>query len=99
MIRVINTATGETVGYTEQARFIKRSSAGVFIQTDEEHAQGVAYMGKPYNLRDRDGLGVEDTVMLIEFDGGEILNLAENAANSIASIEDALCEIDMGGNE
>ncbi len=94
MIRIVNTATGDTVGYTEKARYIKLSSAGIYVQTDEEHAEGIAYMGNPYNLRDREGLGVEDTVMLIECDGGEILNLAEMAAGNIASIEDALCEQD-----
>lgn len=99
MFRIINTATGDTVGYTEKPRFIKLSSAGVLIQTDEENAFGIAYQSKPYNLHGREGLNVEETVMLLEVDSGDILMQAEQAAQSVATLEDALCEQDSSMEE
>ena len=99
MIQIISTITGATIGYTEKPRFIKISSSGVFIQTDEENAQGIAYRSKPYNLRDREGLGVEDTVMLIVVDSGTILTQAEQTAAAVTNLEDALCEQDTSIEE
>ena len=99
MFHIINASTGNTVGYTEKPRFIKLSSAGVFIHTDEENALGIAYQSKPYNLQGREGLNVEETVMLLEIDSGDILTQAEQAAQSVATLEDALCEQDSSLEE
>lgn len=100
MYRVVNTNTGVTVGFTEQPRFIKKSSDGVFVQTDEQNAQGIAFESTPYNLRDREGLGVEETVMLIEIDPGENLTSTETtlAAHS-QTLDDLLVMTLMGGDE
>ena len=62
MFKIINVKDGKAIGSTETPRFIKKSSAGCYIQTDEENAQGVAYENAAYNLQGRDGIGVEDTV-------------------------------------
>lgn len=88
MNQIINVSTGDTIGYAESVRYIKRSSSGAFVQTDEEHAQGIAYMSKPYNLYGREGLGLEDTARLIPIDSGEILHFTENAAdNAMRNVE------------
>ncbi len=95
MYKIINSETGDIVGYTQSPYWIKRRSTGVFVKAkNEEDAQGIAYISTPYNLRGRDGVGVNTTVFLIEFDGGELLLRADETADNVAAIEDALCEQD-----
>lgn len=90
MFRIINTNGGTEIGSTENPRFIKKSSAGCYIQTDEGNAQGVAYKGVAYNLHGRDGIGAEDTIMLIEFDAG---SRADETAAAIAEHSSAIDDI------
>ena len=86
MFKIINVKDGKAIGSTEMPRFIKKSSAGCYIQTDEENAQGVAYENAAYNLQGRDGIGVEDTVLLVKYDAGAEAdkNAAAIAENSAA---------------
>ena len=71
MYRIIKADDGAVIGSTEKPVYIYRKSTGSFVQTDEQNAQGVAWKGTPYNLRDREGVGAEETVIVIEFDGAE----------------------------
>ena len=88
MYRIINTNDGVEIGCTEAPRFIRKSSAGCYVQTDELAAQGIAFKGTPYNLRDREGVGAEETVLLVEFDGGEVVGTtAEAEAQNRADID------------
>lgn len=87
MYKIINTKDGSTVGSTEKLYFIKKKpSTGCYIATDEKNAQGVAYKGTAYNIQGKDGVGADDTVILIEFDAGTITdeNTAAIAENSAA---------------
>lgn len=97
MFKVVNVKDGSTVGSTECPHFIKKSSAGCFIKTDEKNAQGIAYNNAAYNLQGRDGIGVEDTVFLVKYDAGTEVDknsaaIAENSAaidNLIVSMLEA----------
>ena len=98
MYRIISTADGSEIGTVERPNFIRKSSAGCYIQTDEENALGIAYRGTPYNLEDREGLGAPESVRLIECDAGELAAdtsaaVSENAER-ITEAEDAMCEQD-----
>ena len=88
---------------TEKPRFIKRTSAGIYVETNAEAAEGVAYKGTAYNLQDRAGVGAPETVLLIEFDAGDIGVDAKKAATenaeAIAELEDAMCEADANTQE
>ena len=86
MYKIINTKDGTEIGSTETPRFIKKKSTGCYIQTDEQNAQGVAYNNVAYNLQSRDGIDADDTVFLIEVDGGveSDKTAAAVAANSAA---------------
>ena len=84
MYRLILTRNGAEAGMTETPRFIKRSSTGVYVETDEAAAEGVAYKGAAYNLQGRTGVGAEETVMLISFDSGDIGVEAKNASDVAA---------------
>lgn len=68
MTRIINANTGETVGYTEEPRYIRRKDTGVLVQCREEAAGGVAFRSTPYNLRDTSGVDAAVTVYLAEVD-------------------------------
>ena len=96
MYRIIKADDGAVIGSTEAPRFIKKSSAGCFVQTDEANAQGVAFKGTPYNLRDREGVDAEETVIVIEFDGAEV---TADTADKVVEIEDAMCEQDTAVEE
>ena len=86
MFKIINTKDGSTIGSTEKLQFIKKkNSTGCYVQTDEENAQGVAYLGTAYNIQGKDGVGADDTVILIEYDAGTEADknsaaIAENSA-------------------
>lgn len=84
MYRLINTNGGAEIGVTEKPRFIKESSTGVYIEAAEKEAEGVAYKGTAYNLQGRNGVGAEETTMLIEFDGGDISAEAKGAGDVAA---------------
>ena len=98
MFKIINTKDGSTIGSTEKLQFIKKkNSTGCYVQTDEENAQGVAYLGTAYNIQGKDGVGADDTVILIEYDAGTEADknsaaIAENSAaidNLIVSMLEA----------
>ena len=84
MFKIIKLKDGSTVGSTEKPHFIKKSSAGCFIRADEQNAQGIAYNNAAYNLQGRNGIGVEDTVFLVEYDAG-----TETDKNSVAIAENS----------
>lgn len=73
MYQITNIGNDTVVGYTEQPYYILKSSAGVYVPTDEEHAQGIAYKSVPYNLADREGVGVDTTVILFHYDTGDVV--------------------------
>lgn len=50
MYRII-TPTGETV-LTEKVNYIRVHKSGVYLLTDVNHAEGVAYHGTPYLFAD-----------------------------------------------
>lgn len=76
MYKLINTNGGAVIGTTESPRFIYKKSTGCFVETNEAEAQGIAFKGTPYNLFGREGVGADETVMLVEFDGGETADAA-----------------------
>jgi len=85
MYRLIRERGGLEIGLTERPRFIKKSSSGVFIETSEAEAQGVAYKGTAYNLQGRNGLDAAETALLIQFDAGDI-GLETESVSATASI-------------
>lgn len=95
MYRIINTKDGVEVGATDKPVYIKRNPNGVFVETTREQARGVAYKSTPYNLCRTDGVGAEDTVVVREYDGGDDAVETLRNAESIAEMEDALCEQDV----
>ena len=86
MYKLINTNGGAEIGSTEKPRYIRKKSTGCYVQTSEAEAQGVAFKGAAYNIQGREGVGAEETVMLIEFDGGDAVSEVGAAveANSAA---------------
>ncbi len=82
MYKIIDTKDGSAVGSTEKPVFIKKSSTtGCFISTTAKNAQGIAYLGTPYNLQGRDSVGANETVLVVEVDAGTIADkTAENSA-------------------
>lgn len=99
MYRIVNTTTGQDVGKTDNPRFILKHSNGCYNQTDEENAQGIAYRGTPYNLLDREGVGAEETVMLIECDAGDDQTQIEAALNEHSKVLDDLMVMSLMGGD
>lgn len=99
MYRIVNTETGQDVGKTDKPWFIQKHSNGCFVHTDETKAQGIAYRGTPYNLLDREGVGAENTVMLIECDAGDDQSQMEAVLSDHSkAIDDLLVMTLMGGD-
>lgn len=85
MYLIIKTDDGAVIGNTEKPIYIYKKSTGCFVIADEQNAQGVAYKGTSYNLRDREGVGADETVIVVEYDGGDDTMQAESAS-VVASI-------------
>lgn len=84
VFRLINTQNGVEIGQTERPLYIKKSAAGVYIESKMEEAEGIAYKGNAYNLYGRNGVGADETAMLVEFDAGDIGVEAQSGAGTAA---------------
>ncbi len=111
MYKIINTNSGELVGYTESPIWIRKHKNGCYVQTERKKAEGIAFNSTPYSIGGLDGL---DIVVVVKSDAGNIFvdDATMQAADAVledamcemdalteerlAAIEDALCEMDMG---
>ena len=77
MYRII-TPTGETI-LTEKVNYIRVHKSGVYLLTDVNHAEGVAYHGTPYLFK--------DGAMCCEVDGGELTQESVELLNTLLTGE------------
>lgn len=74
----ITTPTGET-HLTEKLTYIRKHSSNVFLITDQQRAEGVAYHGTPYLFA--------DGVQVHEVDGGELTQESVELLNTLLTGE------------
>ena len=74
----ITTPTGETI-LTEKVNYIRVHKSGVYLLTDVNHAEGVAYHGTPYLFK--------DGAMCCEVDGGELTQESVELLNTLLTGE------------
>lgn len=88
---------GSYIGITESVRYIKIGSNGCFVQTDKNHAIGVAFKNTPYNLSGYNNIAGADSVIISEVDVGSLIEelIAENESlrAQIAASDEAVIEI------
>lgn len=77
MYRII-TPTGETI-LTEKVNYIRVHKSGVYLLTDVNHAEGVAYHGTPYLF----SAGAQ----VHEVDGGELTQESVELLNTLLTGE------------
>ena len=77
MYRII-TPTGETF-LTEKVNYIRVHKSGVYLLTDVNHAEGVAYHGTPDLCK--------DGAMCCEVDGGELTQESVELLNTLLTGE------------
>ena len=77
MYRII-TPTGETF-LTEKVNYIRVHKSGVYLLTDVNHAEGVAYHGTPYLF--------SDGAQMHEVDGGELTQESVELLNTLLTGE------------
>ena len=77
MYRII-TPTGETI-LTEKVNYIRVHKSGVYLLTDVNHAEGVAYHGTPYLF--------SDGAQVHEVDGGELTQESAELLNALLTGE------------
>ena len=77
MYRII-TPTGETI-LTEKVNYIRVHKNGVYLLTDVNHAEGVAYHGTPYLFA--------DGAMVCEVDAGELTQESVELLNTLLTGE------------
>ena len=92
---------GTLLALCDEPRYIKvNPESGAYIQTDEEHASGIAFNGEPYKLIGRDGIDAPE-VVVVPVDGASFLfeNYVpkEKYDEAIANLEDVLCQLDKTG--
>ncbi len=77
MYRII-TPTGETF-LTEKVNYIRVHKNGVYLLTDVNHAEGVAYHGTPYLFK--------DGAMCCEVDGGNVIEETQGYLDALLTGE------------
>ena len=77
MYRII-TPTGETF-LTEKVNYIRVHKSGVYLLTDVNHAEGVAYHGTPYLF--------SDGAQVCEVDAGELTQESVELLNTLLTGE------------
>lgn len=95
---------GVTIGFTEKPRFVRvKPESGVFVETTQDKAEGVAYKSKVFNLFGHEIGGVEETASVVPYDGGDDsesvseLRQAENDLDAMAvDHELRLAMLEMG---
>lgn len=93
MVKIVSVTTGDVIGVTETPRYIRTNDNGINVETSKETAEGVAYNSVAYNLShvpDADVAEAEDTVVLVEFDGGELFSQNREAMNEMTAKLDYL---------
>lgn len=70
MYKIINTNSGELVGYTESPIWIRKHKNGCYVQTERKKAEGIAFNSTPYSIGGLDGL---DIVVVVEENAGTII--------------------------
>ena len=88
MYKLINSETNELIGFVRKPAYIRiKESSGALVPTTDRDAQGIAYHSVPYNLSGRDGVGADVSVVLIEFDEAEEIQVMQEAiANTNSTI-------------
>ena len=77
MYRII-TPSGESI-LTEKVNYIRVHKSGVYLLTDVNHAEGVAYHGTPYLFK--------DGAMCCEVDAGELTQESVELLNTLLTGE------------
>ena len=77
MYRII-TPTGETI-LTEKVNYIRVHKNGVYLLTDVNRAEGVAYHGTPYLFK--------DGAMCCEVDGGNVIEETQGYLDALLTGE------------
>ena len=77
MYRIITPAGGTIL--TEKVNYIRVHKNGVYLLTDVNHAEGVAYHGTPYLFK--------DGAMCCEVDGGELTQESVELLNTLLTGE------------
>ena len=74
----ITTPSGESI-LTEKVNYIRVHKSGVYLLTDVNHAEGVAYHGTPYLFK--------DGAMMCEVDAGELTQESVDLLNTLLTGE------------
>mgnify|MGYP006873033148 FL=1 len=93
---------GKVIAIFDQPRYVrKKPQTGAYIQCKEVDAEALVVNNEFYNLKGKTIIPDRPEVSITLVDGGEYLfseYINKNTYQAdMASIEDALCEIDMTG--
>lgn len=87
MYKIVNVKDGSVIGNVETPNYIKKKpSTGCYVNANTKTAQGISYQGKAYNLQGKESLGAEDTVILVQFDIGELVSQTNENSKAIDDI-------------
>lgn len=101
-------SNGNLVSLCEYPNYIKKNNrTGVYVSTDEEDAIGIAVCGNLYNINGNENIKDAPQAIVVEHDTSDFVfkNMItiekneDNHNNTIAAIEDAMCEMDTLSSE
>lgn len=100
-------SNGNLVSLCEYPNYIKKNNTGVYISTNEDDAIGIAVCGNLYNINGYENIKDAPQAIVVEHNTSDFVfkNMVtikkneETHNNTIAAIEDAMCEIDTLSSE
>ena len=93
MVRIVSATTGETIGYTESPRYIrKHEENGCNVEACADNATGIAYKSTAYNILNSGGEVADavDTVIVLDHDAGDTLGESTNNVSAVSAKLDYL---------
>lgn len=87
------------LGYTDSPVFIRLQSNGCYGLCDVKEAQGVVFNGTPYHLLGKPDIPGLETVMVVETDGGPLVETLQAKTTAMTTTNQMLedCIVEMAG--
>ena len=96
MYQIINDSTQKTIGFVTEPTWIRlKPETGVYVTAKIGNADGIAYKSVAYNwVGHGNEIETQENVVVFECEAGDYIQEIPPMQDSIAAMEDALCEQD-----
>lgn len=86
MVRIVSATTGETLGYTDTPRYIRKHENGCNVEASVDTATGVALRGVAYSLLNKGEVAdAVDVVIVLDYDAGDSVEENQTSVSTVSA--------------